>query len=282
VTAEHVLEEPPDHLRYRRALQFRAAMRELWADRVVVRSLAERELKARYSQTVLGFLWALLAPITLMVVFTVFLQRVADIDTRGVAYPIFSYVGLIPWTFFQGAVSTGGLSLISNTALLNKVYAPREVFPLASIATRTVDSACATLALFVLFAIYTEAPAVTSYWAIPLLAIMFAFTTAVTLFVSAATVYLRDLRHALPLLLQLGLFVSPIAYSVDNVPEKWRELYVALNPIAAVIDGLRRSVLYGEAPHAMYTSVAAAASLVLLAGAYLAFKQMETGFADVA
>lgn len=279
---EAALEEPPEHLRYRRALHFRAAMRELWADRVVVRSLAERELKARYSQTVLGFAWALLAPVTLMIVFSVFLRRVTAIDTQGVAYPIFSYVGLLPWTFFQGAVSTGGTSLISNTALLNKVYAPREVFPLASITTRVVDSACATLALFALFAIYTQAPQATSFWAIPLLLILFTFTTAVTLFVSAATVYLRDLRHALPLILQLGLFVSPIAYSVENVPERWRELYVGLNPIAAVIDGLRRSVLYGDAPNALYTSIAAGTSVVLLVGAYFAFKQMETGFADVA
>ncbi len=239
---------PDPRTRYRRALHLGTALRNLWASRSITLSLAWRDLRASYSQEVLGFAWALIGPIMLMIVLT-FLKGVSNttINTHGIAYPLFLYIGLLPWTFFTGSVSSGAGSLVNNP-LLNKVYAPREVFVIAQIIESAVNTGAAAVALIALFFIYGTAPAATSYWAIPLLVILVAFTVGFSLFVAGLTVYLRDLRHALPQALQLGFFVTPIFWSLSGLSSTWQKIVCAINPNAAVIDGLRRSVLYGEAP----------------------------------
>jgi ABC-type polysaccharide/polyol phosphate export permease len=168
-----------------------------------------------------------------------------------------------------------------GNALLNKVYAPREVFPISDILGAIVNVLCASIALAALFAIDGTWPASTSYWAVPLAAILFLFTTGVTLFIAGLTVYLRDMRHALPLILQGGLILSPIIYGMDQIPESWRNVYVVVNPLAGVIDGMRRCILYGEAPVASYTLIAAGMAILWLVGSFMLFKRLETGFADV-
>lgn len=263
-------------------MRIRQSLRDLWRVREVIRALVERELRGRYAQAILGFAWVLLGPFAVMIVFSVFFNRVAKVDTDGAPYALFSYVGLLPWTFFSGAVSAGGLALVSNVALLNKVYAPREVFPLSSMVTRIVDTLFASLMLGVLFAMKHRMPKPTSVWVPLLLLILLVFTTAITLLVAALTVYLRDLRHALPLILQLGMFATPVLYATDEVARGHRLLYAGLNPVAAVIDGLRKAVLYGHAPQADLTILAAGVSLVWLVIGYGVFKQLEAGFADVA
>lgn len=216
-----------------------------------------------------------------MVVLT-FLKGVSNtkIDTHGIDYPLFLYVGLLPWTFFTSSVSAGANSLVNNP-LLNKVYAPREVFVLAQVIEALVSTGAAAVALVVLFVGYQTVPAWTSFWAIPLLMILVAFTVGFGLFTAGLTVYIRDIRHALPQALQLGFFVTPIFWGLSDLSPEWRLAVCAINPNAAVIDGLRRCVLWGEAPNAAYTLVAAATSLLWLGGAYLLFKRLETGFADV-
>lgn len=273
---------PPPELRYRRAFRFRHSLGALWRARAIVWSLTIRDLRSTYSQEVLGIAWALVAPVTLMVLFTFLTDRVgtSKIDTQGVWYPLFAYVALLPWTFFSGSVSKGGTSLVGNP-LLNKVYAPREVFPISDILGSIVNMLCASIALGILFAIDGTWPATTSYWVVPLGIILFVFTTGVTLFLAGITVYLRDMRHALPLILQGGLILSPIIYGLNEIPSAWRNLYVALNPLAGIIDGLRRSVLYGEAPVESYTIIAAVVSCVWLVLSFALFKRLETGFADV-
>ncbi len=271
---------PPPEYRYRRAFRFRSSLSALWRSRGIIWSLTLRDLRASYSQEVLGIAWALLAPLTLMVVFTFISNKVGKIPTGGVWYPIFAYVGLLPWTFFSSSVSSGGTSLVGN-ALLNKVYAPREVFPISDIIGSIVNVMCATIALGVLFLIDGSWPSLTSYWAIPLIVILLVFTTGVTLLVAGLTVYLRDMRHALPLMLQLGLFLSPIIYGLDKIPQQYRNLYVGINPLGAVIDGMRRCILYDSAPKASYTIIAAVVSCIWLAGSFMVFKRLETGFADV-
>jgi ABC-2 type transport system permease protein/lipopolysaccharide transport system permease protein len=271
---------PPPELRYRRALRLGAALRGFWGSRHIVWSLSVRELRTTYNQEILGFAWALLAPLTMMVVFTFLFNRVGKVNSSGIPYPLFSYLGLLPWTFFSAAVLGAAQSLVVNP-LLNKVYAPREVFPLAQVVTAAVSALCASLALAVLFVIEDWAPSATSYWAVPLIAILLAFTVAATLFFSAVTVYLRDLRHALPLMLQVGLFVTPVVYGLNEIPSEFRAVYVAVNPLAAVIDGLRQCVLLDHAPNMTYTLIAAASSTAYLLGTYLLFKRLETGFADV-
>jgi ABC-type polysaccharide/polyol phosphate export permease len=273
---------PPAELRFRRRIRPLAAVLEVWRARELIRTLTERELRARYKQAVLGLAWALITPLALMLVFTLFFNRVAQVETGGAPYPLFAYLGLLPWTFFSTSVSQGGQSLIQNIPLLNKVYFPREVFPTASVAVAGLDSAVALVVLGGLFAIYGFLPKVTSLWVPVLLMVQVAFTLGVTLLVSAVVVYLRDLRHALPVLLQIGLFATPVAYGIDVVPESMQTIYVILNPLGAVIDGYRRTVLLGVGPNWGLVLPAAVSALVVLVLGYLLFKRMEAGFADVA
>jgi ABC-type polysaccharide/polyol phosphate export permease len=273
---------PPPELRFRRRVGLRAALRDLWLARELIRSLTERQLRARYKQAALGLAWAVITPLVYMVVFTLFFSRVADVDTGGAPYALFSYIALLPWTFFSTGVSQAALSLVSNMSLLNKVSCPREVFPLSSVAGAGIDTAIATLVLGVLFVVTGYAPRATSYWVPVLVAIGLVFTTAVSLVVAVLTVYLRDLRHVLPILLQVGLFATPVAYGIEVVPADLRGLYSALNPIAPVIDGLRRSVLEGSAPRTGLLLVGGASAVVQLVVSYRLFKRLETGIADVA
>jgi ABC-type polysaccharide/polyol phosphate export permease len=257
-------------------------LRELWSVRELIGTLAERDFRARYKQAALGAAWALLTPFVLMVVFTVFLRQVSTTDTQGAPYALFAYVGLLPWTFFSTAINQGGTSLLTNKALLNKVYCPREVFPLAGLTVAAVDTVIATSALVVLFIIYGEVPASTTVWLPILLLVLLVFTAAATLAISAVVVHLRDIRNALPLVLQLGLFATPLVYSLDDVPAAWRVPYVALNPLAAVVEGLRDTVLFGSSPDVELLAVAGASSAAMLVGAYALFKRLETSIADVA
>jgi ABC-type polysaccharide/polyol phosphate export permease len=273
---------PPGTIRFRRRLQLGRSLVELFGSRELIRSLAEREFRARYKQAVLGIAWAVLTPLALMAVFTLFFSRVARVDTGGVPYPLFAYLGLLPWMFFSTSVNQGGQSLVQNIPLLNKVYFPREVFPLASVVVAGMDGLVALSALALLFVVNGTAPQVTSYWVPLLLLVQVAFTLGVTLVVAAIVVYLRDLRHALPIILQLGLFATPVAYGIDVVPASLQVLYSIINPLAPVIDGYRRCVLLGLPPNGDLLVPGAIAAVVWLVGGYMLFKRMETGFADVA
>jgi ABC-type polysaccharide/polyol phosphate export permease len=273
--------EPPPELRFRRRYRISALASAVWRSRTLIRTLAEREIRVRYKQAVLGFAWAVVTPLVLMVAFTLFFRKAAKIDTGPVPYALFAYVGLLPWTFFSTSVSQGGVSLISNVHLLNKVAFPREVFPIASLVVAGIDSLISVAVLGLLFLNFGFAPKPTAVWVPLILAVQVAFTLGIALLASAVVVYLRDLRHALPLILQLGLFVTPVAFPLDIVPPSLRPLYVALYPLAAVIDAYRRTVLLGQPPTSLL-AVGAAASVVVLLCGYAAFKRLETGFADVA
>jgi ABC-2 type transport system permease protein/lipopolysaccharide transport system permease protein len=274
--------EPPEALRFRRRLHPVASVRELWRARELLTTLAERDLRVRYKQAYLGAAWALVTPVLMMIVFTLIFRRVAHVDTNGVPYPLFSYLGLLPWGFFSSSVSNGGSSLLSNNSLLNKVYCPREVFPLYNIVVASVDMLVASTVLLILFPVTGYAPRLTSVWLPPLFLVQLAFTMGVTLLVSSSLVYLRDLRQVVPLLLQLGLFATPVAYGMSFIPAKFRVLYSTLNPLAPVIDGYRRAVLYGQAPDWHLVIPAALSATVVLAVGYAVFKRLETHFADVA
>src|SRR4051812_23360543 len=281
--ASAVADGPPLNTLYRHPISVRKGVRELWAHRELVSTLTERSIRSRYKQTFLGFAWAIITPVMLMVVFTVFLTRVAKIDTGGIPYPIFTYVGLLPWTFFAGAVSSAGTAILSNNSLLNKIYCPREVFPISTIAASAVDTLCAVLALVVLFVTNRYAPTGGVFW-VPLLTfILVLFTLGVCLVVSAVTVYLRDLRYGLGIILQLGLFATPVAYSFyAAVPEQWQPLYSAINPLGPIIQSFRDTVLQGLQPKLGLLTIAFFSSLVWLAVGWVVFKRMEPGFSDVA
>jgi ABC-type polysaccharide/polyol phosphate export permease len=274
---------PPAELRFKRRIRLLASLGEVWHARELVRSLAERELRARYKQAILGFAWAVITPLLLMVVFTLVFPRVANVTTDGAPYPLFAYLGLLPWAFFSTSVSQGGQSILTNMSLLNKVYCPREVFPMASVGVAGTDSAVSVVVLCALFVVTGFVPHAEAVWIPVLLVVQVAFTLGVTMVVSAVMVYLRDIRHALPIVLQLGLFATPVALAIDDlVPVAWQPLYVAINPLAGVIDGYRRTVLLGLPPQPDLLLISAASAAVFLFGGYALFKRLETGFADVA
>jgi ABC-2 type transport system permease protein/lipopolysaccharide transport system permease protein len=273
---------PPPALRYRRALEIRKSTRELLHARHIVLGLVVRQVRAQYSQQVLGLAWAVLAPLAQMVVFTFLLNRIGGtaFATGGVWRPLFLYVGLTCWSFFSSSVTSAGSSLVSNP-LLNKVYAPREVFPLAQVASSGVDAIASAALIPLLFLGAHRWPSPTMYWVPLLVLILIVFTVAVSIGISAVTVYVRDLRSGLPLLMQLGLFLTPILYPVSKLPARYREITMLLNPVAGVVEGLRACLFYDRAPNAEYTLVAGLASCCYLVGAFLLFKRLETGFADV-
>jgi ABC-type polysaccharide/polyol phosphate export permease len=272
---------PPPELRFHRRVRLVPTLRELWGARELVRALAERQLRARYKQALLGFAWALIPPLVFMVVLSVFVQRVVDVPTQGIPYPLFTYVALVPWTFFASAVASASVSILGSIDLINKVYSPREAFPLASILTAGVDALIGLGALVVLFAVYTFLPKATTVWVPVLVIVQLAFTVGISLLMSVLVVYLRDLRHALPIIIQLGLFATPIAYGMSQIPASLRMAYSALNPLGPVIDGYRRTILLGQPPEWPLLAVGAATSFALLIAAFLVFKRLETGLADV-
>lgn len=259
-------------------------MRELWHFRELVVTLAERDIRIRYKQAVLGIVWALLTPVAMMLAFTLIFTKFTHINTHGAPYALFSYLGLLPWTFFSSSVSQGGLSLVSNVALLNKLYCPREVFPIAAILDAIVDALLAALVLTVLFPILGFAPKLTTLWVPLLLLVLFIYTLGVTLAVSAIVVFMRDLRLVLPLIMQFGLFVTPVVYSAGALAKTQTSLivYSILNPLVPVLDGMRRTVLFGQSPDWLTLGVGSASAVITLVIGFALFKRLETGIADVA
>ncbi len=271
---------PPADIRFRRHIRPVRALMDLWAVREVVRSLAEREFRVRYKQAVLGVAWALLTPLALMVIFSLLFSRVARVDTGDVPYAVFTYIALVPWTFFSVAVLQAGMSLLVNAPLIQKVSFPREVFPVGSVVVAGIDTMIALIPLAMLMAVTGTVPQPTSVWVPVLMPIQLAFVLGVSFALSATIVFFRDLRHGLPIILQLGLFATPVAYGIEAVPERYRLLYAALNPMGPVIDGYRRTVLYGLQPSWGQTGVAAISASLFFAGGYLLFKRLEGTLAD--
>jgi ABC-2 type transport system permease protein/lipopolysaccharide transport system permease protein len=279
--ARSLLDRPPPELRYRRSANMLASVGQLWADRELLRSLTERQLRSRYKQAILGFVWALATPVSLMLVFVV-IDRTADFATGGVPYPLFSFVGLLSWTFFSSSVNGSATSLLSNAPLLTKTSCPRELFPFSTILVAAVDTLIAGIVLVVLFVIFQEYPQPATVYVPILLLIQLAFTAGVGLLLAILVIYLRDLRHALALILQIGLLVTPIAYGFDAIPSDLRWVYALANPLGPVIDGYRRTVLQNEAPQWGYVGLAALTSTVVLLGGFWVFKRLEGGVIDYA
>lgn len=257
-------------------------MRALWKVRELVRTLAERDLRARYKQAVLGFAWAVVPTIASVVLFTVLFDRVADIDTGGATYALFAYFGVMTWGFFSNCVNAGGNSLVGNVAVLSKVACPREVFPMTAVVTAVFDLLVAVACGFVLFAALGEVPHLEILWFPLYLTILFTFTIGVVLLLSVVIVFLRDLRHALPIILQLGLFATPVVWNLRSLQGGGRTVYAALNPLGTVIDGFRQTALLGAGPDWALVGASAATSAAVLVAGYWVFKRLEPGIADVA
>ena len=253
--------------------------RELWHYRDLLYFLTWREISIRYKQTVLGFMWAIIQPLLTMIVFTVFLGRLAKVPSDGVPYPVFSYLGLLPWTYFANAVTRSGTSLVSNANLLSKVYFPRLLIPLSGTLSALVDFAVAFLILIVLMLVYSVPITASLLLVIPLTILTSVAATGVGMWLSALNVQYRDVQHAVPFLIQLWMFATPVVYPASVVPEKWRLLF-ALNPMAGVIEAYRAAAL-GRPVDWRTLAVSFAVVVVITAIGAWQFRRMERRFADI-
>ncbi len=253
---------------------------ELWEYRELLYFLTWRDVKVRYKQTLLGAAWAIIQPFFTMVVFSLFFGRLARIPSDGVPYPIFSYVALVPWTFFAHGLTQGSNSLVSGGNLIKKVYFPRLVIPVSAVVGGGVDFVLAFVVLVGMMLYYGVIPTVNALW-LPLL-LMLAMTASlgVALWLSALNVQFRDVRYAVPFLIQLWLFATPIAYPSSLLPVPWRALY-AVNPMVGVVEGFRWALLgTNTAPGPIIIVSTLAALGVLVSGAFY-FRRTEKTFADV-
>lgn len=258
-----------------------AHLRELVRYRELLWQITRREIRVRYKQSLLGMLWAVLQPLSLMVVFTVFFSWFARMESDGIPYPLFSYAALLPWSFLSTSLSYAVPSLIANSHIITRIYFPREIIPLASVLAALFDLLFAAGAFVLLMFWYGVSPSRNLVYVVPLLVIQIAFTAGVSLLLSAFTVLYRDVRHVLPLLIQIWMFVTPILYPASVVPQRWRAWYFILNPMAVIVEGYRRCLIRGAAPEAGYLLAAAAASGALLWAGYAFFKYLEKDFADI-
>lgn len=257
-------------------------LRELWAYRGLLSFLVWRDIKVRYSQTVLGAGWAVLQPVLTMVVFTVIFGSFAKVPSDGVPYPVFSLAALVPWTYFSTALSGSSSSLISNTNLVTKVYFPRLVIPFGPVLAGLVDFAIGLAILFVLMLGFGIVPALSAVAVLPVLVIVMMMTAAgVGCWLAALNIQYRDVKYVTPFLLQVWMYASPIVYPLSLVPERYRLVY-ALNPMVGVIEGFR-SVLLGTSFVEWSTiSISLLFGMLLFVSGALYFRRVEGVFADVA
>jgi lipopolysaccharide transport system permease protein len=254
-------------------------LKHIWAYRELLYFLIWRDVKVRYKQTVLGAAWAIIQPLFTMIIFTLFFGRLAGVPSDNVPYPVFVYAGLLLWTFFSNALANSGNSLVGSQNLLTKVYFPRIIIPAATVGAGLVDLAIAFVVLIGLMLYYGMAVT----WGVLLIPVIIALMTLLALGVgmwaSALNVKYRDVRFALPFLIQLWMFLSPIIYPSSFVPMKWRWV-LTLNPLTGLIDGFRAALFAGRINWATLATSAAITLAMLVYAAY-AFKRMERTFADI-
>jgi len=253
-------------------------LRDLWAYRELLYFLIWRDIKVRYKQTVLGAAWAVIQPLVTMLIFTYFFGKLARVPTDGAPYPIFFYTGLLLWTFFSNGVTGGGNSLIGNSNLITKVYFPRLIIPSAAVGAGLLDFAIAAVLLVGMLVYYGFSVTWAYLMILPLIVLTTVFALGVGIWVSALNVKYRDVRYALPFLIQLWFFVSPIIYPSSLVPEEQRWL-LALNPITGIVESFRAS-LFGRQPPWAALAYSGGVALVMLVYSSYIFRRMERSFAE--
>ncbi len=255
-------------------------LREVWNYRELLFFLTWRDIKVRYAQAALGISWAILQPLLTMVIFSVIFGNLAKLPSDGIPYPVFSYVALLPWQLFAGALQRAGTSLVGNANLLTKVYFPRLVIPFSAVLAGLVDFSLGFLVLSGLMLYYQVQLTWTALW-LPFFVLLALLTAlAVGLWLSALNVQYRDVQHAIPFIVQAWMYASPVAYSAGLVPSGWMRVVYGLNPLAGVIQGFRWALL-GAAPPDELMLISVIMVFLLLASGLYYFKRMEKTFADV-
>jgi lipopolysaccharide transport system permease protein len=243
-------------------------------------TLSVHRIKVRYKQSLLGGMWAIIQPVSLMLMFTFIFSFVARIPSEGAPYAIFAYTALLPWNYFSTSVSNATGSLVSHAQFVTKVYFPREILPATYVIASLFDLVVASTVLVGLMAYYRVPLTINVLYVAPIVLIITSFALAISLFLSATQVRFRDIGVAVPLLLQLWLFATPVIYPLSAVPSRFRSVY-NLNPMVAVIESFRHVLLRGAPPDFRSLTIAAILSVVLLFLSYVYFKHFETTMADI-
>ena len=237
-------------------------------------------ISVRYKQSVLGYFWAVLHPVLLLLICTVVFSRVVKVPTNGAPYAVFAFSALLPWTFFSNGLSGATVGLPAHSNLLSRVYFPREILPLSYVFASLLDFMIASLLLLALMFYYGFRLTAGVLWAIPAMALLMVFLTGVALFASALQTRFRDVGVAMPLLLQLWMFATPIVYSRTSVPESLRRWY-DLNPLVAITETFRGALLHSGFPDARRIAECVGISLLVALVSYVWFKRVEATVVDV-
>jgi lipopolysaccharide transport system permease protein len=253
---------------------------ELWSYRDLLFFLTWRDIKVRYKQTALGVLWAIIQPVMTMVVFSVVFGRLANLPSEGIPYPVFTFTALLPWQLFAFALTASSNSLITNQSLITKVYFPRLMIPLSSVLVGVVDFGISFLVLLGMLVFY-KIPLTFRIFTLPFFILMaVASSLAVGLWLAALNVKYRDVRYTVPFLTQFWMYATPVAYSMELIPEKWWFL-VSLNPMTGVVEGFRWALLGKTLDILPMVLISGVVVVVLLIGGLMYFHRMEDEFADV-
>jgi homopolymeric O-antigen transport system permease protein len=254
---------------------------KLWQYRDLLYTLSLHRIKVRYKQSVLGILWAILQPLSMMFIFTFIFSLIARIPSEGApSYAIFVYAALLPWNYFSTGVGNATNSLVSHAQFVTKVYFPREILPFTYIVAALFDFGVASVLLGALMIYYHVAPTLNVLYVVPIILVLSCFALAISLLLSATQVRIRDIGVAVPLLMQLWMFATPIIYPLSAVPLRLRPFYM-LNPMVGIIENFRQVVLRGNSLDARSLGISALISVVLLLLSYLYFKRVEATMADV-
>ncbi len=255
-------------------------LKDVWEYRELLYFLTWRDIKVRYKQSLLGVGWSVLQPLLTMIIFTFVFGRFAGVPSEGVPYPLFSFAALLPWQYFASAVGRSGVSIVNSSNLIAKVYFPRLIIPLSAAIAPAVDFAVTLVMLILLMAYYGVVPTVHVVFLPAFFLLAFAAAMAVSLWLSALHVRYRDVGYVIPFLVQIWMFISPVAYPSSLVPEQWRFLY-GLNPMAGVIEGFRWALFGQGHPPDMAVGLSVVVTLVVLLGGLFFFQKTEETFADI-
>lgn len=254
-------------------------LREFWQYRELLFFLVWRDVKIRYKQTALGVIWAILQPVLATAIFTVFFAGFAKIPSDGIPYPLFAFAGFLPWTFFANAVTTSGNSLVGSSHLITKVYFPRLVIPIAAVFAGLIDFFIAFGILFLLMIWYGIGFSPNLIMLLPIIFLMILNALGIGILLSALNVKYRDIRFAVPFLIQIWMFATPIIYPSSLIPEKWKFL-LAINPMAGIIEGYR-AALFGREFDWSMLGISALITVVIFGVSVVIFRRMEKEFADI-